>query len=62
VVRPIRYAPLASVVLFPAYELLQIDVVVAAQHSGQDRGDLARKISDWELSGMESFFFDIFSN
>ncbi|KAG1825860.1 ATP-dependent DNA helicase [Suillus subaureus] len=29
----------------------QIDVVVAAQKSGQDRGDLARKISDWELSG-----------
>ncbi|KAJ8595948.1 ATP-dependent DNA helicase, partial [Rhizopogon salebrosus TDB-379] len=29
----------------------QIDVVLAAQKSGQDRADLARKISDWELSG-----------
>ncbi|KAG2154770.1 ATP-dependent DNA helicase [Suillus clintonianus] len=29
----------------------QIDLVVAAQQSGQNRGDLARKISDWELSG-----------
>ncbi|KAH7929308.1 ATP-dependent DNA helicase [Leucogyrophana mollusca] len=29
----------------------QIDVVSAASLSGVDRGDFARKISDWELSG-----------
>ncbi|KAG1899302.1 ATP-dependent DNA helicase [Suillus fuscotomentosus] len=35
----------------PRGSTYQIDVVVVAQQSGQDRGDLARKISDWELSG-----------
>ncbi|KAG2369391.1 hypothetical protein BDR07DRAFT_1267607 [Suillus spraguei] len=35
----------------PRSSTYQIDVVIAAQKSGQDRGDLARKISDWELSG-----------
>ena len=29
----------------------KIDVVMAASHSRVDRNDLARKISDWELSG-----------
>ncbi|KAG1749921.1 ATP-dependent DNA helicase [Suillus paluster] len=35
----------------PRGSTFQIDVVTAAQQSGQDRGDLAKKISDWELSG-----------
>lgn len=36
--------------------LLQIDVVIAANSSGKDRNDLARKISDWELSGKFGFW------
>ncbi|KAF8846312.1 ATP-dependent DNA helicase [Paxillus ammoniavirescens] len=36
---------------FPRGGGYQIDVVIAANSSGKDRNDLARKISDWELSG-----------
>ncbi|KAF9244628.1 ATP-dependent DNA helicase [Melanogaster broomeanus] len=35
----------------------QIDVVTAATSSGKERSDLARKISDWELSGKLGWVF-----
>ncbi|KIJ68526.1 hypothetical protein HYDPIDRAFT_24796 [Hydnomerulius pinastri MD-312] len=35
----------------PRGSAYQIDVVMAASLSGKARGDLAKKISDWELSG-----------
>ena len=42
-----------DLMLYPELSLtsIKIDVVKVAKNSGVDRDDLARKISDWELSG-----------